>query len=400
MGRRSAADRFPLGRGGKPQPVGEPGSPRSFFLREPEQLPGRMKPASRKAGTGRKALRVSERLQQGSKSLRPRRTRVDVQQQQETFVGVDVAKEHLDVALRPQGQVRRFTNDAAGIQACVAWLQEGGRRPALSVMEATGRYELELAYALCAAGLPVAICNPRQVRDFAKALGRLAKTDALDAHVLAHFAQVVRPRVTDLKDEQARDMEALLMRRRQLVEMLTQERLRMAVARPSLRHGLAEHIKWLKAQLQDEEKHLHKALKESPAWCDKVALLESVPGVGRVLSALLVLRLPELGTLNRKQIAALVGVAPHARDSGVMKGKRACWGGRADVRAALYMGALVGVRHNPVLKATYARLVGEGKAKKTALIACARKLLCILNAMVKSNTEWDAHFGQPLAMAA
>jgi transposase len=321
---------------------------------------------------------------------------VQEQPQQDVFVGVDVAKGHLDVALRPQGHAARFPNDAPGIEALVAWVLGHAARPTLVAMEATGRYELELAYALAARGVPLAICNPRQVRTFARAMGKLAKTDVLDAHVLAHFAEAVRPRVTDLKDEEARDLE----RRRQLVEMLTQERLRMASARPALRHGIADHIAWLKAQLEDSERGLNEALKKSPAWCEKKELLESVPGVGRTISALLLLRLPELGALNRKQIAALVGVAPHARDSGLMKGKRTCWGGRAEVRSALYMGALVGVRKNPVLQAHYTRLVAAGKPKKTALIACARKLLCILNAMVKSGRAWDAGFASSPALTA
>ena len=232
--------------------------------------------------------------------------------------------------------------------------------------------------------------NPRQVRDFAKAVGKLAKTDAIDAQVLAHFADAVRPVVRPLPDAATQALSALVTRRRQLVEMLTAEENRLKTATPAIRGDIQEHIAWLRKRLKGVDKELSQAVRTSSLWREQEDLLRSVPGIGPVVSVTLLADLPELGTLGRKQIAALVGLAPLNRDSGTMRGKRTIWGGRATVRAALYMGALVGSRCNPVLRALYTRLVAAGKTKKLALTACMRKLLIILNAMLKHSTTWAA----------
>lgn len=320
------------------------------------------------------------------------------QQQQQRWAGIDVAAEHLDVGLLPEGQVRRFSNDAGGIAQVRAWLQEAA--PALVVLEATGRYELACAGALAAAGLQVAIVNPRQVRDFARATGQLAKTDAIDARTLALYAERVRPEARPLKDEALRGLEELLTRRTQLQEMLVQEKNRLPLASAGVRQRLDKHIAWLKRELGDTNAELKDFIKKSPLWREKEGLLRSVPGVGRVLAAVLMAYLPELGHLSRREVAALVGVAPLARDSGTLRGRRSCWGGRAQVRAVLYMAAVTGAARgkNPVLAAQYARLRAAGKPAKVALTACMRKLLCILNAMVRTQTPWAAQ--QPLLSEA
>ncbi|MGH7148982.1 MAG: IS110 family transposase [Nitrospiraceae bacterium] len=307
------------------------------------------------------------------------------------FVGVDVSKARLDIALRPEGRFSVPNNEAG-------WAQVVERLravpPTLVVLEATGGLEVPLTGALVAAGLPVVVVNPRHVRDFAKAAGKLAKTDALDAQVLAHFAEVMRPEPRPLPDEQTQTLAAILMRRRQLVEMLTAEKNRLASARKPVRTSLRAHITWLERELAHTDRDLAQAIRESPVWHEKDELLRSVPGVGPVLTATLLANLPELGTLTGKQIAALVGVAPLNRDSGTLRGKRTVWGGRAQVRAVLYMGAIVAARFNPVIRAFYRRLCAAGKAKKVALTACMRKLLIILNAMVKHRTPWRAELGQ------
>ena len=243
--------------------------------------------------------------------------------------------------------------------------------------------------ALATAGLPVVVANPRQVRDFAKATGRLAKTDAIDAQILALFAERVRPELRALPDEAVEVLDALLTRRRQLVEMLVAERNRLLVARPTVRHDLQQHIRFLERRLREADDDLHTAVKASPVWRVRDDLLQSVPGVGRVASLTLVAELPELGRLSRKAIAALVGVAPLARDSGTLRGKRLVYGGRAPVRAVLYMAALVAARRNPVIRAFYQRLRTAGKPAKVALTACMRKLLVILNAIARSGTPWQ-----------
>jgi len=241
---------------------------------------------------------------------------------------------------------------------------------------------------LAAAGVPVVVVNPRQVRDFAKATGRLAKTDALDAQTLAHFAEVMRPALRPLPDEQTQALAAILARRRQLVEMLTAEKNRLSAASKPVRKSLRTHIAWLERALSHTDSDLAHAIRESPVWREKEELLRSTPGVGPVMTTTLLANLPELGTLTGKQIAALAGVAPLNRDSGTMRGKRMVWGGRAQVRAVLYMAALVAARFNPIIRAFYQRLCAAGKAKKVALTACMRKLLIILNAMLKHRIPW------------
>jgi transposase len=306
------------------------------------------------------------------------------------FIGIDVSKARLDVAVRPTGEERQETNDAGGIQRLQEWLVR--LKPMLVVVEATGGLEASVVAAMAVAQIPVVVVNARQVRDFAKATGKLAKTDAIDARVLAHFADAVRPPVRPLADEKTRELQALLSRRSQIVEMLTAETNRMHVCRAErLRKQIFEHITWLRKQLKDIDRDLDTSVKSSPVWRDSEDLLRSVKGVGPVLTRTLLACLPELGTLDRKKIAALVGVAPLARDSGKFKGKRTTWGGRATVRANLYMGALVATRFNPRIRAFYERLVAAGKVKKVAIVACMRKLLIILNAMMREHRKTLLH---------
>jgi transposase len=303
-----------------------------------------------------------------------------------TYIGIDIAKAHLDVAVRTTGEQWRSPNSEAGITHVVTTLH--ALAPTLVVLEATGGLEWPLVAALGIAGLPVSIVNPRQVRDFAKATGRLAKTDRLDAQVLAHFADVVRPEPRPLPDAQSQELAALLARRQQLIQMLTAEKNRLGTTLPPVRPRLQAHIHWLEEELTALDNDLGNLISKSPLWRVKDDLLQSAPGVGPVVSLTLLADLPELGTLNRQQISALVGIAPLNRDSGLLRGRRKVWGGRGRVRAALYMATLTATRCNPRIKAFYQRLLGAGKAKKAALVACMRKLLCILNAMVKHNTPW------------
>jgi transposase len=309
---------------------------------------------------------------------------------QPVFVGIDVAKATLDVAVHPTAERWTIAHTEGEVAGLVRRLT--GLPPALVVLEATGGLEVPLAGALVTAGLPVAVVNPRQVRDFAKATGTLAKTDALDAAVLAHFAAAVRPTPRPLPDAATQTLAALVTRRRQLVEMLTAERNRLGSASRPLRVEIQAHITWLQRRLGRLDTDLHQAIRTSPVWRVQDDLLQSVPGVGPVLAVTLLASLPELGTLNRKAIAALVGVAPLNRDSGTLRGRRMVWGGRAAVRAVLYMGTLVAVRHNPVLRAFYQRLRAVGKLPKVALTACMRKLLTILNAMLKHQTRWNPSY--------
>lgn len=302
------------------------------------------------------------------------------------FVGVDVAKADLVTALRPGEEAWTVPNDEAGVQELLRRLRL--QRPTLVVLEATGGYERGVVAALASAGVPLVVANPRQVRDFARSTGQLAKTDRIDARILALFAERVRPEPRPLPDEATRTLDALLTRRRQILEMLTAERNRLEHAVAAVRRDLLQHIRWLERRLRDVDHDLDRTIQSSPVWRAKDDLLRSIPGVGPVTSRTLIGDLPELGTLNRKQVAALVGVAPLARDSGTLKGKRLVWGGRAPVRAALYMAALVASRCNPTIKAFYQRLVAAGKPKKVALTACMRKLLTILNAVMKTNTAW------------
>lgn len=304
----------------------------------------------------------------------------------EMFIGIDVARDSLEIAVRPSSERWSGSNEPAAIGELAARLRE--LDPKLIVLEATGGLELPLLAALGSAGLPVVAVNPRQVRDFAKARGTLAKTDRLDAEVLAHFAEAVRPAVRPLPDTATQTLAALVTRRRQLLEMLVAERNRIATAPPAIRTQIEAHIAWLRQHLSGVDRELAATLRQSPLWRAQEDLLRSVPGIGPVASATLLAELPELGTLDRKQIAALVGVAPLNRDSGTWRGKRTVWGGRATVRSALYMPALVGIRHNPVLHDFYTRLVAAGKPKKVALTACMHKLLIICNALLKHGTRW------------
>jgi transposase len=301
-------------------------------------------------------------------------------------VGIDVAKARLDVAVRPSGEAWPAPNDAAGVAALAARL--AGLAPALVVLEATGGLERLAAAELAAAGLPVAVVNPRQVRAFARAVGQLAKTDALDAALLARFGEAVRPPPRPLPDAAQQELAALLARRRQVVVMLTAERQRLAAAGAAVRRRVQAHVDWLARELAALDDDLGQTLRASPAWRAKEDLLRSVPGVGPVVALTLLAELPELGHLDRKRLAALVGVAPLNADSGTRRGKRLVWGGRGRVRAALYMAALTASRYNPVLRAFYQRLLRAGKAKKVALTACMHKLLRILNAIVHAASPW------------
>ena len=302
------------------------------------------------------------------------------------FVGIDVAKAQLDIAIRPSGEYFTAPHDDPGVSGVVQRLC--ALQPTLVVLEATGGFELDVASALGAAGVPTAVVNPRQVRDFARSTGLLAKTDRLDAQVLAHFGEVLRPAARSLPDAQAQELSAVLLRRRQLVEMLVAEKNRLPMATRRIRPPLQRHIEWLQQQVADLDRDLGALIRSSPLWRAKDDLLRSVPGVGPVLATTLLASLPELGTLNRQQIAALVGVAPLNRDSGTWRGRRTVWGGRAHVRAVLYMSTLVAVRHNPRLRSFYVRLRDAGKVPQVALIACMRKLLTILNAILKHQTPW------------
>jgi len=302
------------------------------------------------------------------------------------WVGIDVSKARLDVALGAAGELLSVANETRAIAGLVARLVE--LAPALLVLEASGGLETALVAELGAAQLPVVVVNPRQVRDFARATGQLAKTDALDARMLALFAERIRPALRRLPSEQERELKALVARRRELVEMITAERNRLGRAPKLLRKEIAAHIRWLEGRLKERDRDLDRMLRSSPLWREREDLLRAVPGVGPVLCATLLADLPELGALSRREIAKLVGVAPLNRDSGTLRGRRTVWGGRARVRAALYMATLVAVRFNPVLKAFYLRLRGAGKPAKVALTAAMRKLLTILNAMLKQRSPW------------
>ena len=307
------------------------------------------------------------------------------------YAGIDVSLATLDVAVVPSGESWQFGNDGQGIDALLERL--GRIHPVLVVLEATGGAEASVAAALAAAGMPVAVVNPRQVRDFAKAMGRLAKTDAIDAQVLAHFAQAVRPQPRPLPDATAQQLGALVARRRQLLEMLTMEKNRLRTALGVVRPRIEHHIAWLQQQIDEVDRDIGTLVQSSPFWRVKDDLLQSAPGVGPVLSHTLLASLPELGTLDRRQIAALVGVAPFNRDSGTLRGRRTVWGGRAPVRGTLYMATLVATRFNPRIRAFYQRLCAAGKPKKVALTACMRKLLTILNAMMKHEIPWQPVHG-------
>jgi len=303
------------------------------------------------------------------------------------YLGLDVAKAAVTIASEPPGLTGEFTTDTAGLSALVQAAQ--AQPVALVLVEATGGYEAPVVAALVTTGLPVAVVNPRQVRDFAKALGRLAKTDRIDAQVLALFGARVQPTARPLPDEATQELEAVLTRRRQLLEMLHAERQRRPRARGRIvRRSLDTHIRWLEHQVIDTEATLEAAIQASPVWRVQDQLLQSVPGVGPTLARTLLGLLPELGQLDRHHIAALVGVAPLARDSGTLRGRRTCWGGRPAVRTVLYMAALTAARWNPVLRSFYQRLRAAGKPAKVALTAVARKLLVLLNAILRDARPW------------
>lgn len=302
------------------------------------------------------------------------------------FVGIDVALAELVIALRPTLVTWTCKNEDADIQGLVRRLR--ALSPSLIVLEATGGYERAVVGALATAGLPVVVANPRHVRDFARATGELAKTDHVDADILALFADRIHPEPRPLPDAATQALDALLTRRRQLLEMLTAERNRLGHAVSAVARDLRQHIHWLERRLRDLDRDLDTQIHASPVWRAKDDLLQSTPGVGPILSRTLLAALPELGRLSHKQIAALAGVAPLARDSGTWRGRRHVTGGRAPVRAALYMGALVAAQHNPHIRPFYQRLVIAGKPKKVALTACMHKLLTILNAMMRSNQAW------------
>jgi len=302
------------------------------------------------------------------------------------FVGVDVSKERLDVAVRPSGEHNSFANDEAGIAQmteCLCRLS-----PEMILFEATGGWQMNAVNALAARRLPVVIMNPRQVRDFAKATGQLAKTDAIDAAILAHFAEAVRPEIRELKPLEARKLEALNTRRRQIVEMLTAERNRLITASEWTRPDIEDLIAFLKKRLATINLDINKLIRQSPLWREKDKILKSFPGVGPVTASTMLSDLPELGSLNPKAIAALVGVAPLNCDSGKHQGKRKIWGGRAGVRSLLFMCAKTAVRCNPVIRGFYERLLRAGKLRKVALTACMHKILIILNAMIRDQVCW------------
>jgi transposase len=303
------------------------------------------------------------------------------------FVGIDVAKAQLDVALGLDGGSFSVPNDDTGIRELLKRLTSGAE---LVILEATGGLEAPVAGALAAAGIAVVVVNPRQVREFARATGRLAKTDRLDAQVLARFGEAVKPVVRPLKDEQAQALEALVMRRSQLVAMLTAEKNRRANSPKVIHRSIDEHIRWLEKRLSGFDDELSDLIRATPIWRERDELLRSVPGVGKVLSTTLLAHLPELGTLTRKQVAALAGLAPFNHDSGSLRGSRCIWGGRAQVRRVLYMAAVAGIRANPVIRTFYTDLRERGKHPKPALTACMRKLLVILNAILRTNQPW--HF--------
>jgi transposase len=311
-----------------------------------------------------------------------------VEEMAELFVGIDVSKEQLDVALC--GRVTRGWSvryDDTGVQALVKELRK--LTPTLVVFEATGGQETHIVAAIATAAMPLAVVNPRQVRDFARATGELAKTDAIDARILALFAERIRPEVRALPDDQARELDALMARRRQLVGIRVGECNRLYQAAPVVRSSVAEHIAWLDARIDEVDAELQKRIRESSVWREKDRLLQSTPGVGQTTSMSLLAGVPELGTLNRQKVSKLVGIAPLNCDSGKFRGKRKIWGGRADVRAVLYMATLSATQHNPVIREFYQRLLARGKLKKVALVACMRKLLSILNRMLQDGTTWN-----------
>lgn len=303
------------------------------------------------------------------------------------FIGIDISKDWFDVAVYPTGQAWHGTMDESGLTDLVRRLSL--LRPHVIVTEASGGYETPVLLALGMENLPVAAVNPRQVRDFARSIGKLAKTDRTDAAVIARFAHATGVSPQRLSSTEARELNALIARRRQIIQMRVAEQQRRQQSIPVVQQGIDRVLAVLEAELNEVDDDLGRRLRESPLWREREDLLRSVPGIGPTVAFTLVAGLPELGTLTHKQVAALVGVAPLARDSGKLRGARTCWGGRAHIRTALWMPTLVAVKHNPVLREFYERLLRAGKPKKVALTACMRKLLTILNAMIRHRTPWN-----------
>lgn len=330
------------------------------FLQNPEQLPGTCDPESARWG--------DEELK-------------------ESFVGIDVSKGTLDVETVPSTEHISVANDEAGCRELVRAFK--CLDPKLIVLEATGGLENLVAGILTAEGFPVVVINPRQARDFAKATGTLAKTDRIDARVLAQFGAAIRPEPRPFKDAEAQELTALITRRRQIIDMITAEKNRLGSSHESVKRDIQETISWLQSRLKDIDNDLSKTVSKNALWDKKAKVLKTCKGIGQVSSRTLLCSLPELGTLNRREISALVGVCPFNRDSGKMRGKRAIFGGRAEVRAMLYMATLSAMRFNPAIKTFYDRLRKAGKLPKVAMVACMRKLLTVLNSMLKSMTVWD-----------
>lgn len=306
------------------------------------------------------------------------------------FIGIDISKDHLDTAIRPSNERVSFANTEEGVDDLIERLKS--LNPALIVMEATGRYHQLVLSRLVAAGFAAIAINPRQARDFARAIGRLAKTDAIDADVLAEFAEKIRPEVRSIADQATQQLEALCTRRRQLVAMLIAEKNRLHAAPQTIRSTIQKHIQWLEKNISQLEDDLDKHIRNSPAWCEKEDLLRTCKGIGPITTHTMLACLPELGTLTGRRISALVGVAPFNNDTGKHKGKRHIQGGRHDVRSVLYMATLAAIRHNVVLRRFHARLIAAGKAKKVAITACMRKLLTILNAIIRDKKPWQPNF--------
>ena len=304
-------------------------------------------------------------------------------------IGVDVSGKFIDIHILPEGQPRRFANAPSGIREMVGLAKE--LDASLIVMESTGGLETALAAECGLAQIPTAVMNPRQIRDFARSIGRPAKTDAIDAEVIARYGSAVRPEARVLPDHQAQQLKALVARRQQLTDIRTAECNRLKRAFAAVGQRIQKHIDFLTQELEDIDREIEELIRESPVWMEKARLLRDVPGIGSVSCLTLLGALPELGSLNRREIAALVGVAPLNRDSGAYRGRRSTWGGRSRVRRTLYMAAMSARRHNPVIRAFYERLTEAGKPGKVALVACIRKLLTIVNAMLRDGTSWNHH---------
>jgi transposase len=340
--------------------------------RKPEQSPA---PTSRRARITASPGRSGDQGDQTVMSLAS------------TFVGIDVSKDQLDVHCRPDNQRSTHANNEVGISSLVEHLQQ--LQPELIVIEATGGYQHQVVAALIDHQLRVAVVNPRWVRDFARATGQLAKTDRIDAAVLSHFGEALKPQPRLLPDDSRDELRAILLRRRQIVDMITAEKNRQALAPKKIRRQIQTHIDWLKKRLTETDDDLRTHIESSPVWKAKDDILQSTPSIGSITSMTLLAALPELGSLNRREIAALIGVAPMNRDSGKLRGRRTIQGGRLDVRRALFMSSLSAIRFNPVIRALYQRLVGAGKPRMVAVVACMRKLITILNAMLKTNQPWN-----------